>query len=70
MDIYPFAVLLFAFLALSTLMSLKAAMRQIMREEHSQNQEKRQQLVDRTGKANADKKEKGETCRIFKYMLR
>lgn len=37
MDIYPIAVLLYAILVLSTLLSLKAAMRQIMREERAQN---------------------------------
>ena len=70
MDIYPIAVLLAALLTLSALISLKAAMRQIVREERSQNQEKRQQLVDRTCGQNDVKKESGESCRIFKYLLR
>lgn len=56
MDIYPIAVLLYVILVISTLLSLKATMRQIMREERSQNGGKNQQLVDRSSNVDEGKK--------------
>lgn len=56
MDIYPIAVLLYAILIISTLLSLKATMQQIMREERSQNGGKNQQLVDKISNKDEVKK--------------
>jgi hypothetical protein len=69
MDLYPIALAIYGLLIIIALASLKSTMSELTRDERVEKDEKKRKMIDDNHHIESNKKQKSESCKIFKYFI-